>query len=133
MTTPTTLSLYDRIGGRETLRVLLRSFYAELRQHREMGRLLVRHVADWPAHLEKIADFWSGAIGGPMRDHWATASKHLSLGLREEHFATWLGLWERHCRARLAAPEAAEMICCAQAIGQRLQEIGEKLKSGKRK
>jgi len=116
-------SLFDRLGGRDPLLELLRYFYADVRQHAEIGPLFGAHIADWPAHLEKIADFWSGALGGPARYTGAMPYQHLKLNLRENHFAAWLGLWRRHCEARLPASEAGELIARAEAIGQRLREI----------
>ncbi len=49
--------------------------------------------------------------------------KHVPLRLEERHFAAWLGLWSRHCRAHLAPAEAEEMIAAAETIGQRLRQI----------
>lgn len=115
--------LFDRIGGREPLLHLLRRFYADVRQHREIGPIFAAKIADWPAHLEKIADFWSGATGGPARYAGPMPLKHMPLGLEERHFAAWLDLWQRHCRAHLAPAEAQEMIALAEAIGRRLREI----------
>lgn len=116
-------SLYERIGGRPTLLKLLRYFYADVRQHDVIGPIFLSHIPDWPAHLEKIADFWSGVIGGPARYAGPMPWKHVSLGLREEHFEAWLGLWQRHCRAHLPSQEGTEMIERAELIGQRLREI----------
>lgn len=118
-----TATLFDRIGGRAPLLKLLRYFYADVRQHTEIGPIFAAKITDWPAHLEKIADFWSGATGGPAQYTGAMPYKHLSLGLEEKHFAAWLGLWHRHCRAHLPPREAAELIARAEAIGQRLREI----------
>ena len=55
------------MGGRPALVELLRYFYADVRQHAEIGPIFAAHVSDWPTHLEKIADFWSGVTGGPQR------------------------------------------------------------------
>jgi hemoglobin len=49
--------------------------------------------------------------------------KHLPLGLEERHFQAWLGLWSRHCHARLAPAEAADLIAIAETIGERLRQI----------
>lgn len=116
-------SLFDRIGGRRPLLELLRYFYADVRQQTEIGPIFTAHIPDWPAHLEKIADFWSGVTGGPARYGGGMPMKHFPLGLEEQHFAAWLGLWERHCRARFAPAEAAEMITIAETIGQRLRQM----------
>ena len=50
--------LFDRLGGRARLLYLLRHFYADVRQHEDIGPIFSAHITDWPAHLEKIADFW---------------------------------------------------------------------------
>lgn len=115
--------LFDRLGGRPRLMQLLRYFYADVRQHREIAPIFAAHIHDWPAHLEIIADFWSGATGGPARYTGAMPFKHVSLGLEERHFEAWLGLWARHCRAHLAPREAEELIALAEGIGRRLRQI----------
>ena len=116
-------SLFERIGGRDGLRDLLRYFYADVRQHRVIGPIFLRQIDDWPAHLEKIADFWSGATGGPVVYSGPMPMKHLSLSLGEEHFEVWLDLWRRQCRIRLPAREADELIARAEGIGARLRQI----------
>lgn len=116
-------SLYDRIGGRAGLQRLLKHFYADVRQHQVIGPVFAAHIDDWPAHLEKIADFWSGVTGGPPAYSGPMPFKHVPLGLEERHFDAWLGLWARHCRIWLAAPEAEDMILAAETIGQRLRQI----------
>jgi hemoglobin len=118
-----TASLFDRLGGRPVITEFLRYFYADVRQHREIGPIFSAHIGDWPAHLEKIADFWSGVTGGPARYNGPMPYKHLHLHLEERHFEAWLGLWQRHCRMRLPAEEAADLIRIAETIGQRLRQI----------
>ncbi len=121
--TPSSAPLFDRLGGRPRLMHLLRHFYADVRQHGEIAPIFAAHIQDWPAHLETIADFWSGATGGPARYAGPMPFKHVSLGLEERHFEAWLGLWARHCRVHLPAAEAAELIALAEGIGRRLRQI----------
>ncbi len=123
---PTTLpsspdSLFARIGGRPKLLFLLRHFYADVRQQNEIGPIFTAQISDWPAHLEKIADFWSNVTGGPIAYNGPMPQKHFPLGLEAKHFEAWLDLWRRHCRAHLSANEAAEMIAAAEGIGGRLR------------
>jgi hemoglobin len=120
---PSSASLFDRLGGRPQLLQLLKYFYADVRQHREIGPIFTARITDWPAHLGKIADFWSGVTGGPADYRGAMPMKHMPLGLEERHFQAWLGLWARHCRARLAPAEAGELIAVAETIGQRLRHM----------
>ncbi len=115
--------LFERLGGRPQLLVLLRFFYADVRQHATLAPLFAAHIDDWPAHLEKIADFWSGATGGPALYRGAMPLKHMPLGLDERHFSAWLDLWSRHCRAHLGAAESEELVALAENIGQRLRQI----------
>lgn len=119
MTAPA--SLFTRLGGRTALAGLLRHFYADVRQHAEIGPIFNAHITDWPAHLEKIADFWSGATGGPARYRGAMPARHMPLGLEERHFQAWLDLWRRQCRIHLPAAEAEELIRIAEMIGERLR------------
>lgn len=116
-------SLYERLGGRPRLMNLLRHFYADVRQHREIAPIFLAQIDDWPAHLEKIADFWSNVTGGPVRYGGGMPRKHFSLGLEEHHFAAWLDLWRRNCRTHLPAVEAGEMIGAAEEIGRRLRAM----------
>ena len=119
----TDTSLYHRIGGRPKLLELLKYFYADVRQHAEIGPIFAAHITDWPAHLETIADFWSGITGGPARYGGGMPMKHFPLGLEEKHFAAWLGLWARNCRIRLKPDDADDMIAVAESIGQRLRAM----------
>jgi hemoglobin len=116
-------SLYERLGGRPQLQVLLRHFYADVRQHAVIGPIFAAKIADWPAHREKIADFWSNVTGGPVRYNGPMPAKHAGLGLAAEHFEAWLELWRRHCRIHLAPQEAGEMIAAAETIGGRLHAL----------
>ncbi|HEY0945606.1 MAG TPA: group III truncated hemoglobin [Opitutaceae bacterium] len=116
-------SLFVRLGGRPHLQHVLRHFYADVRQHAVIGPIFTAQIHDWPAHLEKIADFWSGATGGPALYAGPMPWKHVSLGLEAHHFDAWLDLWRRHCRAHLGAAEAAELIRLAENIGERIRFI----------
>ncbi len=116
-------SLYIRVGGRDGLRELLHAFYADVRQHAEIGPIFASHVDDWPSHLEKIADFWSGVTGGPRLYSGPMPFKHAALGLEYRHFEAWLSLWRKECQGRFSEREADAMIALAEAFGERIQEI----------
>lgn len=120
---PAPASLFNRIGGRPKIDEILKYFYADVRQHAEIAPIFAANIDDWPAHLDKIADFWSGVTGGPILYSGAMPMKHVPLRLEERHFQAWLGLWARQCRARLAPAEADDLIAVAETIGQRLRQI----------
>ena len=116
-------SLFDQIGGRPKLIELLRHFYADVRQHALIGPIFQAHIENWTAHIEKIADFWSGLTGGPAQYRGGMAWKHLALNLEEAHFQAWLSLWKRTCRTHLAESQAVAMSQIADNIGLRLRAI----------
>ena len=100
---------------------LLRHFYADVRQHHVIGPIFTAQIDDWPAHLEKIADFWSNLTGGPVLYRGGMAARHFPLGLEAKHFEAWLELWRRNCRIHFPTSEAEEMITIAETIRERLQ------------
>ncbi|WP_221031277.1 truncated hemoglobin [Actomonas aquatica] len=117
----TTDSLFDRVGGRDPLLQLLRSFYADVRQHADIGPIFAAHVTDWPNHLEKIANFWSTVLGGPTRYAGPVYHVHKSMPLQPPHFAAWLELWSRHCHIKFPGPIAEELVTVAHNFARRLQ------------
>ena len=119
--TPAPNSLFNRLGGRERLLQLLKHFYADVRQHNEIGPIFTAKITDWPTHLEKIADFWSNVTGGPMRYSGPMPMKHFPLGLEAQHFEAWLDLWRRNCRIQIGGAEGEELIAAAESIGERLK------------
>ena len=116
-------SLFDRLGGRESLALLLHHFYADARQHRLLGPIFQKHIGDWPVHLASIAEFWARATGGPSQYRGMMPAQHFHLGLAPEHFDAWLSLWAANCRCRLPAPEAEEMIRLAGSIARTLKNL----------
>ena len=114
------LLLYERLGGHEGILKLIKPFYADVRQHKILGPVFTSHVKDWPAHLEKIADFWALQTGGEPRYRGGFAGAHMALGLQAEHFQHWLGLWELNNARSLAPGEAEEMNAMAHRLAGRL-------------
>ena len=115
-------SLYDRIGGREGILRLITPFYTKVRRHPVLGPIFSARISDWPAHLEKIAGFWSGMTGGPLL-YGGGMGRHFSLGIGDEHFEEWLGLWDQNARELLAPAEAGEMSRLAHAVGDDLRRM----------
>jgi len=116
-------SLFERLGGKPVLLRLLHHFYADVRQHRLIGPVFEAQVENWPEHIEKIATFWSQVTGGPAVYDGGMPARHIPLGLKEEHFQAWLGLWEVNCLVWLDTESANELIVLAQQIGLRLRQF----------
>lgn len=119
----TSATLFERIGGKPGLVRLLNYFYADVRQHRVLGPVFESQIEDWHEHIETIAGFWSQITGGPAVYSGQMPARHIPLGLREEHFEAWLGLWDFNCHRWLAPDCADELTAYARQIGRRLREF----------
>lgn len=115
--------LYERLGGHIGILKLIKPFYADVRQHAVLGPIFNAQITDWPAHLEKITEFWSRQTGGPSRYGGGFGSAHLPLDLKPEHFEQWLRLWEFNNARHLAPREAEEMTGLAHQLARRLFAI----------
>src|SRR5687768_2755246 len=98
-------SLYNRMGGQAKIAELLKHFYADVRQHNVIGPIFNERIKNWPEHLTKIGEFWARVTGGPSSYSGQMPMKHLNLGLKEEHFQTWLQLWCANCKVYLPEQE----------------------------
>jgi len=123
-------SLYHRIDGHTGLAILLRHFYADVRQHSLLGPVFNQRISDWSAHLATIGEFWARITGGPSRYAGQMPAPHFSLNLEPRHFAAWLQLWDANCRCYLRPPEAQAMSRLAHDIGARLSNILSVKRSG---
>lgn len=102
---------------------LLKHFYADVRQHAVIGPIFNEQIKDWNRHLELIGDFWTTVSGGTPSYSGQMPAKHMPLGLKEEHFQAWLGLWEHNCRIYLTEDCALEMLTFARHIALRLRML----------
>ena len=116
-------SLCARLGGHDGILKLIKTFYVDARQHAVLGPIFDAQIHEWPAHLDKIAEFWALQSGGPKRYRGGFAGVHLPLGLEAEHFQHWLGLWEWNNGRLLAPREAEELNELAYEFGRRLYRV----------
>ena len=111
------------------IHAVVHGFYAKIRQDPALGPIFDRAIAEdaWPAHLQKMCDFWSSVMlmsgrfhGAPMPAH-ARIDGHDGQGLNGRHFARWLHLFSETV-AELCPPEAAELFeAKSRMIAQSLQ------------
>jgi hemoglobin len=117
------VTVFEFVGGRAALLDFLRHFYADVRQDTLIGPIFNAQIHDWPAHLEKIADFWALQTGGPSGYRGGFGAAHLPLGLEETHFRRWLMLWELNCKSRLEPAAADWFIARAQELAGNLRRL----------
>jgi len=113
----------------EMIHAVVHGFYAKIRQDPALGPIFNRVIAEdaWPAHLQKMCDFWSSVMLMSGRFHGAPMPAHLRIetkpgeGINARHFARWLHLFSETV-AELCPPEAAELFRKkSQMIAQSLQ------------
>ena len=87
------------LNTRENIYFLVDSFYKKVRKNPEIGPFFNSQITDWPAHLEKLTDFWETNLlwerkyfGNPITAH-QTVDEKSSFAVEQKHFGTWLNLW----------------------------------------
>ena len=89
------------IENREDINRLVHTFYRRIRKDELLGPIFNGHIANeqWPAHLDKLTDFWETNLlgiqnfkGHPSQKH-AAVDRNLGHTIEQVHFGTWLNLW----------------------------------------
>ena len=110
---------------------LVHVFYARVRDDALLGPVFEQHVADWPAHLATLVDFWSALLRGTRRFSGAPVQRHNALpGLDEAMFERWLSLFRR-TTAELGNPgmqqvanDSADRIASTLLARYRMKDVG---------
>lgn len=93
----------------EQIRVLVDTFYGEIRREELLGPIFAEHVADWSLHLPKMYDFWSTVVLRTGRYSGRPIEVHQRVGvLTPAHFARWLAIWKETVDRVIDAPAARE-------------------------
>jgi hemoglobin len=108
----------------EMIHAVVHGFYGRIRQDPALGPIFNRVIAAdaWPAHLQKMCDFWSSVMlmsgrfkGNPMVAHMRIKT------IQPQHFERWLELF-RQAAAEVCTSEAtAEFVMRAENIARSLQ------------
>ncbi|WP_434403878.1 group III truncated hemoglobin [Sphingobium sp. DN12] len=106
-----------------SLRQLVESFYARVRADDRLGPIFNDAVDDWPAHIDRLVDFWSSVMlssgrykGQPVPVHMAHIDR-----ITPDLFDHWLDLWSQTTDAVMGPAAAAALQDKAQRIAESLQ------------
>ncbi|MGI0105163.1 group III truncated hemoglobin [Salinimicrobium sp. WS361] len=87
------------IQNREDVFLLVSTFYTKVRANKKIGHFFNDTINDWPAHLEKLTDFWETNLfmvskfrGNPMRAH-KEVDRDFDHSIEQAHFGEWLNMW----------------------------------------
>ena len=89
------------IETREDIQNLVNSFYEKIRADDLLGDIFNSHIPEnaWPAHLEKLADFWETNLFGVPKYKGNLTQKHIDVDtslnytIDSVHFGKWLQHW----------------------------------------
>lgn len=93
------------------IRRVVDEFYARARRDDVIGPVFNRVIPEpeWPAHLDKIADFWSSMLLGSGRYNGRPMPKHMAIPeLSDLHFMRWLRLF-RETVQQVCPPDIAAL------------------------
>ena len=106
----------------ESLKVLVDTFYAKVREDALIGPVFNRAIDDWPEHLDKLHAFWSSVMltsgrykGRPLPAHVRHADS-----ISAASFERWLGLWRETTKELLDSASAAALHDKAERIAESL-------------
>ncbi len=110
------------IQNREDISVLINSFYLKVMTDPIIGHFFTETNFSLETHIPVMISFWESILfkvpsysGNPM-------IKHIALNkifrMQEQHFATWLVLWESNLHSHFTGPIAQEAIIRARSIAQ---------------
>ncbi|MFI0546359.1 MAG: group III truncated hemoglobin [Brachymonas sp.] len=105
----------------EDITALVHQFYAKVLRDPDLGPIFNGHIDDWPHHLQKLCDFWSGVLLRSGRFSGAPMPKHAALpGLRADLFHQWLALWRETAAEQPNQEMAKVAVSGAERIAQSL-------------
>lgn len=89
------------IESRTDIHLLVTQFYAKVRKDDMLGPIFNGRIpeASWPAHLEKLTDFWETNLLGHIKFKGNPTQAHVSVDIEhghtisQLHFHRWLSLW----------------------------------------
>lgn len=106
------------------VRAVVDAFYGKARLDPVIGPIFNRVIPndEWPAHLDKIASFWSSMLLGTGTYGGRPMPKHLAIGdLGDRHFERWLGLFKETVDDLCPPAVAALFIDRAERVGHSLR------------
>lgn len=106
----------------ESLKLLVDTFYARVREDDLIGPVFNGAIDDWPEHLDRLQAFWSSVMLTSGRYKGRPLPAHIKHGdaINPASFERWLGLWRETTNALLDAESAAAMQEKAERIAESL-------------
>lgn len=109
------ITLYEAIGGDQTVRALTRRFYELMDTLPEARRCRAIHPPDLSGSEEKFYEYLTGYLGGPplyteKRGHPMLRRRHFVAAIGPEERDEWLLCFRRAMDETIANPKLREII-----------------------
>ena len=93
------MSVKSDITNKSDIALLVRTFYAKIRRHPELGPIFEKVITNWEEHFDLLTDFWETQLllkrtyhGNPVTAH-QEVDKKVNNTVTSAHFGLWLNLW----------------------------------------
>ena len=103
------------------IELLIRGFYARVRNDPLLAPIFESRISDWEPHLENMFAFWSSLTLMTGRYHGQPMAKHLPLPVDAIHFDRWLALFDETARELCPAAAAERFIERAHRVAESLE------------
>ena len=111
------------IRDKNDIRSFVDSFYGKVRKDALLFPVFAAVIPEpaWPAHLERMYDFWNAILFSETGFQGNPMQKHLRLPINEEHFRQWLVLFNQTIDEQFSGVKAEEAKTRALSIARILQ------------
>ena len=105
----------------EDIKLLVDAFYVKVRKDKTIGFIFNEAVEmHWKEHFPIMYSFWETMLLNKASYRGNAMQKHLDLNkivhLKDEHFSSWIKLWELAVNENFEGPKANEAIMKANSI-----------------
>jgi hemoglobin len=109
------------IDSDENIRLMVDSFYRNVRKNEVLGPIFEEVVSDWDKHLPTMYQFWGRLILGTSDYNGNPFEKHVDLPVGKEHFASWIKLFVQNIDEHFSGPKAEHTKRQARTIADTFQ------------
>ena len=122
----------EDIKNLEDVKVLVNTFYNNIRENELLGPIFNELITDWQPHLEKMYTFWDSILFGSATYSGKPFLPHANLPIKAEHFAQWVGLFKNTVDSLFEGDNANEAKNRAEKIAEIFAYKKDYLDNGKR-
>jgi hemoglobin len=107
------------IASRQEIEILVNEFYNKVRLNETLGPIFEQELHDkWDAHMEKMYRFWETVLLNVHTYSGSPFPPHAKLPIDQQHFDTWLQLFQQTLDENFSGPKADEAIWRAQKMAE---------------